>query len=42
MTRKVRDLPNWPPEAGGAKIHGGPNRNIAKRCDNPTNNENQE
>ena len=23
MTRMVRDLPNWPPEAGGAKIHGG-------------------
>lgn len=23
MTRMVRDLPNWPPQAGGAKIHGG-------------------
>jgi hypothetical protein len=23
MTRMVRDLPNWPPQAGGAKMHGG-------------------
>ena len=23
MTRKVRDLPNWPPEASGTKLHGG-------------------
>jgi hypothetical protein len=23
MTRMVSDLPNWPPEAGGAKIYGG-------------------